>query len=160
VSRNLAHDVNLFRMELDSPGLIGIEKIFKIIIIIGTEGSHNILLATQFDLTSPLLRHGSSPPPLSVVRCPLPSLTTWFEVPSPLWWHGLSSPPLSSDLPLPLWWHRSSSPPLFGGTPLLLWRRRSNPPPLIIKLSSIKIKKYSHTPILLLNILPYYHDKK
>jgi hypothetical protein len=87
-------------------------KILKIITIIGTEGSRNILSAARFDLTSPLLRHGSSPPPLSggAVRAPLPSPLAWFEVSSPLWWRGSSSPPLSGDSPLPLRQHRSSPP--------------------------------------------------
>jgi hypothetical protein len=31
---------------------------------------------------------------------------------------------------------------------------------LIIRLSSIKIKKYPHTDILLINILSYYYNKK
>jgi hypothetical protein len=48
-------------------------KILKIIIIIDTDCSIYFLLVARFDLTSPLLRRRSSPPPLSS--------GVWFEVP-------------------------------------------------------------------------------
>jgi hypothetical protein len=96
---------------------------------------------------------GSNPPPLSsdTVRGPLPSLMTRFELPSPL--QRLTSPSLTARIEPTSLIRRCTSP---SPSPAV----QTEPTSLNYKLPSIKIKKYHRTLILLLNIIPYYHDKK